>query len=159
VAEPMGFESFFEAHRSKVFGAMCLVTGNRQEAEEITQDAFLRLWERWERVAVLEDPTGFLFKTAMNVFRNRARRASIAARRSLRIADRGDDLAAVEDRDEVIRVMHPLTAHQRAALVLTGYFGYSSEEAAKVLGVRASTVRALATKGRSTARATVEGRR
>lgn len=159
MAEPMAFESFFDEYRSKVFGAMCLVTGNRQEAEEITQDAFLRVWERWDRVAELEDPTGFLFKTAMNVFRDRARRASIAARRSLRIADRGDDLAAVEDRDEMIRAMRPLTSHQRAALVLTGYFGYSSEEAAQVLGVRASTVRALATKGRSTARAKVEGRR
>jgi RNA polymerase sigma-70 factor (ECF subfamily) len=60
----MGFDSFFEEHRSKVFGAMCLVTGNRQEAEEITQDAFLRLWERWDRVSEMEDPTGFLFKTA-----------------------------------------------------------------------------------------------
>ncbi|MET1012184.1 MAG: sigma factor-like helix-turn-helix DNA-binding protein, partial [Actinomycetota bacterium] len=49
--------------------------------------------------------------------------------------------------------------HQRAALVLIGYLGYSSEEAAQVLGVRASTVRALATKGRATARATVEERR
>ena len=159
MAEPWGFESFFEDQRSKVFGAMCLVTGNRQEAEEITQDAFLRLWERWDRVAEMKDPAGFLFKTAMNVFRNRARRASIAARRSLGIADHGDDLAAVEDRDEVVRAIRPLTTHQRAALVLTGYFGYSSEEAAKVLGVRASTVRALATKGRATARATVEGRR
>ena len=155
----MGFESFFEEHRSKVYGAMCLVTGNQHEAEEITQDAFLRLWERWDRVSGLEDPTGFLFKTAMNVFRNRARRASIAARRSLGIADRGDDLATVEDRDEVIRAMRPLTPHQRAALVLIGYLGYSSDAAAQVLGVRASTVRALATKGRATARATVEGRR
>ena len=130
----MGFESFFEEHRSKVYGAMCLVTGNQQEAEEITQDAFLRLWERWDRVAEMEDPIGFLFKTAMNVFRDRARRASIAARRSIGIADRGDD-----------RAMRPLTPHQRAALVLIGYLGYSSEEAAQVLGVRASTVRALVT--------------
>jgi len=159
VPEPISFESFFEEHRSKVFGAMCLVTGNRQEAEEITQDAFLRLLERWDRVARLEDVTGFLFKTAMNVFRNRSRRASLAARRSLGLADRRDDLAAVEDRDEVVRVMRRLTAHQRAALVLTGYLGYSSEEAAQVLGVRASTVRALATKGRATARAMVEERR
>jgi RNA polymerase sigma-70 factor (ECF subfamily) len=159
VPEPVGFESFFEEQRSKVFGAMSLVTGNRQEAEEITQDAFLRLLERWDRVAQLEDLTGFLFKTAMNVFRNRARRASLAARRTLGVADRADDLAAVEDRDEVIRVMRPLTPHQRAALVLTGYLGYSSEDAAQILGVRASTVRALATKGRATARAMVEGRR
>jgi RNA polymerase sigma-70 factor, ECF subfamily len=159
VRERASFESFFEEHRSQLFGAMCLVAGNRQEAEEITQDAFLRLLERWDRIADLEDLTGFLFKTAMNVFRNRARRASLAARRTLGIANRSDDLATVEDRDEVVRVMRPLTAHQRAALVLTGYLGYSSEEAAHILGVRASTVRALATKGRATVRATAEGKR
>ncbi len=95
----------------------------------------------------------------MNVFRNRARRAALAVRRGLRLTPNVDDLAAVEDRDEMVRLMRAMTPHQRAALVLTGYLGYSSEEAAKVLGVRASTVRALATKGRATARATVEGGR
>jgi RNA polymerase sigma-70 factor, ECF subfamily len=159
VHEPLGFESFFEENRSKLFGALCLVTGNRQEAEEITQDAFLKLWERWDRVSILEDPVGFLFRTAMNVFRNRVRRTALAARKAIRFIERADDLAAVEDRDEMVRAMRRLTPHQRAALVLTGYLGWSSEEAAKVLGVRASTVRALATKGRATARATVEGKR
>jgi RNA polymerase sigma-70 factor (ECF subfamily) len=159
VGEPLSFESFFEDHRSRLFGAMCLVTGSRPEAEEIVQDAFLRLWERWDRVATLEDPAGFLYRTAMNVFRNRARRAALAVRRNLRLSPNVDDLAAVEDRDEMVRLMRAMTPHQRAALVLTGYLGYSSEEAAKVLGVRASTVRALATKGRATARATVEGGR
>jgi RNA polymerase sigma-70 factor (ECF subfamily) len=157
VPESADFESFFEENRAKVFGAMCLVTGNRQEAEEIAQDAFLRLWERWGDVSKLEDPTGYLFRTAMNVFRNRARRAAVAVRRTLRLVDRGDELAAIEDRDDMIRAMRDLTPHQRAALVLTGYLGYSSEEAARILRVRASTVRALATKGRATARATVEG--
>ena len=159
MGEPLSFESFFEDHRSRLFGAMCLVTGSRPEAEEIVQDAFLRLWERWDRVATLEDPAGFLYRTAMNVFRNRVRRAALAVRRSLRLTPNVDDLAAVEDRDEMVRLMRAMTPHQRAALVLTGYLGYSSEEAAKVLGVRASTVRALATKGRATARATVEGGR
>ena len=159
MGEPQSFEAFFEEHRSKLFGAMCLVTGNRQEAEEITQDAFLRLWERWDRVSGLEDPPGFLFRTAMNVFRNRVRRATVAARKALGLVEQADELAVVDDRDEVIRAMRHLTPNQRAALVLTGYLGYSSEEAARTLGVRASTVRALATKGRATARATVEGRR
>lgn len=157
--EPLGFESFFEENRSKLFGALCLVTGNRQEAEEIAQDAFLKLWERWDRVSMLDDPAGFLFRTAMNVFRNRARRTTLAVRKVLGLAHGNDDLAAVEDRDEMVRVMRRLTPHQRAAVVLTGYLDYSSEEAAKILGVRASTVRALATKGRATARATREGPR
>ena len=102
---------------------------------------------------------GFLFRTAMNVFRDRARRATFVARRTLGLADRTDGLAAVEDRNELVSAMRRLTPHQRAALVLTGYLGYSSEEAAEILGVRASTVRALATKGRATARATAGGRR
>jgi RNA polymerase sigma factor (sigma-70 family) len=93
----------------------------------------------------------------MNLFRNRKRRAALAVRRSLKFAPSTDDLASVENRDEMVRALRRLTPHQRAALVLTGYLGYSSEEAAKVLGIRASTVRALATKGRAAARATAEG--
>jgi RNA polymerase sigma-70 factor (ECF subfamily) len=119
VREPLGFESFFQENRSRLFGAMCLVTGNRQEAEEITQDAFLKLWERWDRVSILEDPVGFLFRTAMNVFRNRVRRTALAARKAIRLVEWADDLAAVEDRDEMVRAMRRLTPHQRAALVLT----------------------------------------
>lgn len=33
------------------------------------QDAFLRLRERWDRVAAVDDPSAYLFRTAMNVFR------------------------------------------------------------------------------------------
>jgi DNA-directed RNA polymerase specialized sigma24 family protein len=80
-------------------------------------------------------------------------------RKALALAPSTDDLAAVEDRDEMVRAMRRLTPHQRAALVLTGYLGYSSEDAAKILGIKASTVRALATKGRASARASAEGRR
>jgi RNA polymerase sigma-70 factor (ECF subfamily) len=159
VPERRDFGVFFEENRSKLYGALCLVTGNRQEAEEIAQDAFLRLWERWDRVSTLEDPVGFLFRTAMNVFRNRARRASVATRKALGRIERTDDLATVEDRDEMVRAMRRLTPHQRAALVLTGYLGYSSEEAARILGIRPSTVRALATKGRAAARGVTEGPR
>jgi DNA-directed RNA polymerase specialized sigma24 family protein len=83
VAEPLGFEAFFEENRAKLFGALCLVTGNQHEAEEIAQDAFLKLWERWDHVSTLEDPTGFLFHTAMNVFRNRLRRAGLGMRKAL----------------------------------------------------------------------------
>ena len=154
---PHSFEEFFETNRRRLFGAFCVVTGNRHEAEEIVQDAFLRIWERWERVAHLEDPTGFLFRTAMNVFRNRARRAALAVRKTVGTASTTDDLGTVEDRDELARALHPLTPRQRAALVLTDYVGFSSQEAGSILGIRASTVRALSTKARSTVRAATEG--
>lgn len=147
--EVPSFEEFFEAHRRRLFGAMSLVTGNRSEAEEITQDAFLRVWERWEYVSTLDDPVAYLFRVSMNVFRNRRRRAALAARRAVSLAPSGDDLAAVEDRDEVVRALRPLPPRQRAAVVLTTYLDYSSEDAGRILGIKASTVRALATQGRA----------
>ena len=41
------FEEFYEANLWRTFNALSLVTGNRHEAEEITQEAFLRVFERW----------------------------------------------------------------------------------------------------------------
>jgi RNA polymerase sigma-70 factor (ECF subfamily) len=150
------FEMFFEQTRQRLFGALCLVTGNRHEAEEIMQDAYLRVWERWERVGGMDDPTGFLFRTAMNGFRSRYRRASLAIRRRVMLAPSIDDLAAVEDRDEVVRILRPLSPAERASIVLTTMFGYSSEEAGRLLGVKAATVRAHATRARAGARASLE---
>lgn len=150
--EPPSFEVFFASEHARLFGALCLVTGDRSEAEEIMQDAFLRLWERWDHVAEVDDPSAYLFRTAMNVFRNRYRRAALALRKTISIASTEDALATVEDRDVVVRALRDLTPDQRAAVVLTGYVGLTSEEAGKVLGMRASTVRTLATRARAAIR-------
>ena len=150
--EPRSFEDFFRAEHARLFGALCLVTGNRNEAEEIMQDAFLRLWERWERVSGLDDPSAYLFRTAMNVFRNRYRRASLGVRRTFSLAPSEDAFATIEDRDVVVRALRGLSPDQRAAVVLTGYVGLTSEEAGKMLGMRAGTVRTLATRARAAIR-------
>jgi RNA polymerase sigma factor (sigma-70 family) len=149
------FESFFEDTHARLFGALTVVTGSRHEAEEVMQDTYLRLWERWDRLE-MEDPTAYLFRTAMNVFRNRIRRAGLAVRRATALAPRSDDLENVEDRDVVVRALAVLTPDQRAAVVLTNYLGLSSEEAGRILGIRASTVRALSTKARASMRDHVE---
>jgi RNA polymerase sigma factor (sigma-70 family) len=144
------FEGFFEATHQRLFTALCLVTGDRYEAEEIAQDAFLRVFERWERVAELDDPESYVFRAAMNVFRNRYRRAALAVRRSLSLAPpASDDLAAVEARDEVIRLLRPLPPRQRSAVLATSILDLSAEEAGHLLGMRPSTVRALASRART----------
>ncbi len=146
------FEDFFAEHRSRLFGALTVMTGNRAEAEEILQDAFLKVWERWERVAVMEDPVGFLYRTAMNLFRKRVRRAAVAIRKAAHLLPREDELAGVETRDEAVRLLQRLTPRERAALVVTAYLGYSSEEAGELLGIQATTVRVLTNRARATLR-------
>jgi len=150
------FEVFFDEHHGRLFSALCAVTGNRQEAEELTQEAFLKLWERWERVSLLESPGGYLYRTAMNLFRKRLRRAKIAARKAVGLLESADAYEAVDARETVIQGLRDLSPAQRAAVVLTNLRGFTSEEAAEMLGMEAGTVRALASRGRSRMRKVVE---
>ena len=151
-AETASFEVFVTDSQSRLFGSLCLMTGSRHEAEEIAQEAYVRVLERWDQVQGLDDPTGYLFVTAMNVFRKRLRRAGIALRRSIGMAPSQDAFGAVEDRAVVLGALAQLPLDQRAALVVTALLGYSSEEAGQMLGIQASTVRARATRGRTALR-------
>jgi RNA polymerase sigma-70 factor (ECF subfamily) len=147
---PNSFEEFYESNFRRVFTGLCLVTGDRHEAEEITQESFLRVFEHWDRVGALEDPTGYVFRVAMNVFRSRYRRAALALRRALSLVpDQTDDLGAVETHDEVIRLLRTLTAPQRAAVVLTAILDFKAEDAGRMLGIRTSSVRSLTTRARA----------
>jgi RNA polymerase sigma-70 factor, ECF subfamily len=137
------FEAFYEAENLALFRRFWLVTGNRAEAEEIVQEAFLRIWERWDRVGLMDDPVAYLYTTAMNIFRRRYRRGALALRRTVGRAPGRDDFADVEDRDVVRRMLASLPPRQRAALVLTELLGFSAKEAGRVLGVQASTIRSL----------------
>ena len=143
------FEAFYEFERDRLYGALCLLTGNRHEAEEITQDSFVALWERWERVRDLESPTGYLYRTAMNAFRKRRRRAAFAIRHAFARGDPRDAFEAVDDRDQVRRALASLTPRQRAALVLTELLGHTSEEAGRLLRIKPVTVRVLASQARA----------
>jgi RNA polymerase sigma-70 factor (ECF subfamily) len=148
ISSPVSFEEFFHLERDRLFGLMVLVTGDREEAEEIAQEAFLRLWERWEDVGAIERPGAYLAETAMNVFRKRQRRAA-ALRRLLPKLATPDRVGAAEAGVMLSDALRSLTPRQRAALVLTELVGYSAEEAGRVLHVRPSTIGALKYQGRA----------
>jgi len=148
VAVEHSFEDFFELEQERLLRVLWMVTGSLQEAEDIVQDAFLRVWERWAKVSSMESPTGYLHHAAMNIFRNRYRRARLGLRQAIGSDPPVDAFGSVEDRISVSNALGRLTRKQRAALVLTDLLGYPAEEAGRMLGVRGSTVRSL----RSTAR-------
>lgn len=146
------FEDFFRDEQERLYRALCLVTGSRHEAEDVLQVAFLKVFERWERVSAMEDPQGYLYRVSMNEFRSRYRRAARATRRAITPGSADDAFADIENRDVVVRALRELIPQQRAAIVLTALLGYSSEEAGKVLGMAPSTVRVLTTRARQAMR-------
>jgi len=147
------FEDLFAAQHERLYRALYLIVGNGPEAEELMQDAFLKVFERWDRV---EDPTAYLYRCAMNAARSRFRRLTIAAKRTLTPGQQEDAFSLADLRDEVVRALRSLPERQRLALVLLDLLDYRSDEAAGVMRVRAATVRSLASQGRATLKSTLE---
>ena len=76
--ERQSFEELFLDQHDRLYRALYFITGSRDDAEELMQDAFLKLWERWDAIDRIDDPIGYLFRTALNGFRTRRRRAAMA---------------------------------------------------------------------------------
>jgi RNA polymerase sigma-70 factor (ECF subfamily) len=150
------FETFYQDQARTLFRRLWLVTGNRAEAEELMQDAFLKVWERWDRVGAMGDPVGYLYRTAMNLFRKRYRRAALALRRTVGLTPSIDEFADAEDRQLVHEVLATIPPRQRAALVLTEMLGFTSKEAGDALGVTDATIRSLTRHGRDAFRKVME---
>jgi RNA polymerase sigma-70 factor, ECF subfamily len=152
--EPLSFDELFLDHHDRLYRALYFITGSQHDAEELMQDAFLKLWERWKSIGAIEDPVAWLFRVSLNGSRMRARRARVAARRLVPLASPRDPFEDVDIREEVRRMLRSLPQRQRAALVLTEIFDYSSEQAGQILGIRPITVRVLASQARAALRGT-----
>ena len=150
------FEAFYQAEARTLFRRLWLVTGNRAEAEEVMQDAFLKVWERWDRIGGMDDPRGYLYRTAMNLFRKRYRRTMLAVRRTVGLTPSTDDFSDADDRHLVRHALATLPPRQRAALVLTEMLGFTSKEAGDALGVTDATIRSLTRHGRDAFRTVME---
>ncbi|TML00618.1 MAG: RNA polymerase sigma factor [Actinobacteria bacterium] len=150
---PRDFATFFADEHRGLLKLLYFVTGNRADAADLMQDAFLKLWERWDRVDRITDPRAYLFRVALNGSRMRARAAIRAARRLVPMASSHDPFDQATLREDVRQMLLELSPRQRAALVLLDLHGFGSKEAARIMGIRSSTVRALATQGRAVLRA------
>ena len=133
---------------------LSLLTGDRTEAEDLAQEAMARTFERWDRVREMESPEGYVYRTALNLHRKRLRRESVLSRLRLWERPRSSDPAEeVEPRQEVLRLLSTLSREQREALVLTHWLGFTAEEAGRVLGIDAASVRGRVHRARTAIRA------
>jgi RNA polymerase sigma-70 factor (ECF subfamily) len=151
----VAFEAFFEQEGDGLYRSLWLVTRNQFEAEELTQEAFVRVLERWDRVSEMEDPRAYLYRTAMNAFRTGYGRALLAAKRTMKVLPSDDTIAEIDERDAAVRALARLSPRQRAAVVLTDMLGFGSEEAARMLGIRASTLRMHASRAHAALKETM----
>jgi RNA polymerase sigma factor (sigma-70 family) len=149
---PASFEEFFAEHHDRLYRALYFVSGSRADAEELMQEAFLKLWERWDKIDQIDDPVAYLFRVALNGLRMRIRHARSIAGKLLPPVETRDPYDDIDVHEDVRTMLLALPPRQRAAIVLTDIFDYDSEQAGHILGIRPTTVRVLASKGRAALR-------
>jgi RNA polymerase sigma-70 factor (ECF subfamily) len=144
------FEDFYRAEYRSVARALLIVAGSAAAAEDLAQEAFARTYELWNSVSAMASPAGYVYRAALNLHRSRLRRAAVALRH------RGSAPARVEPepglQHEVREMLGSLPQAQREALMLVEWLGYTAEEAARILDVRASSVRGRLHRARLTLR-------
>jgi RNA polymerase sigma-70 factor (ECF subfamily) len=68
------FDDFFADEYPRLGRALYLLTGNREEAEDLAQESMARAYERWDRIQRMASPAGYVYRVATNLHRRRWRR-------------------------------------------------------------------------------------
>jgi RNA polymerase sigma factor (sigma-70 family) len=157
VKAALDFEEFFRAEYERLFQALYLLTGDTYEADDVTQDALLRAYERWDRVGSMDSPAGYVYRTALNLYRSRLRRLAVRARGVFAAVPSDDLSGSVAIAHDVQAALAAIPDGQREALVLVEWLGLGSEEAGLVLGIDASSVRGRLHRGRASLRELLGG--
>jgi RNA polymerase sigma-70 factor (ECF subfamily) len=143
------FDGFYEGEYVRLFRALLLLTGSREEAEDLCHDSFVRVLQRWDRVSAMESPAAYLFRTAFNLRRNSLRRLRRRPRDPAMDPSSAQDASALAiARAEVFRALTTLSREQREAVILVDLLEFTSEGAAEILRIDAAAVRARLHRGR-----------
>jgi RNA polymerase sigma-70 factor (ECF subfamily) len=140
------FEALCRAEYAQVARTAYLITGDREEARDLAQEAFARAYERWGHVSKLERPGAWVQRVVANLAISHQRRERIRSRAARPI---GRVLAGpTEPIDPALMDgLRALPPAQRAAVVLRYFADQSVHNTAKALGKREGTVRALTSQG------------
>ena len=168
-AEPtLDWESIVEQHSDRVFRLALRLTGNRHDAEDLTQEVFVRVFRSLHtyQPGTFE---GWLHRITTNLFLDQARRRqrirfdALSDERAARLASPGAGPdAGYADRtfdDDVEAALSALPPEFRAAVVLCDIEGLSYEEIAAVLDVKIGTIRSRIHRGRAQLRSSLAHRR
>ena len=134
----MDFEGWYRHSRPRVAASLAAFSGSVDEASEATDEAFARALARWDRVASMASPEGWVYRVALNVLRRRMRRAAIERRLLPKVARR--DETHVMPELEIWDAVRALPDKQRMAVVLTYIADLDQGAIAEVMGVHRGTV-------------------
>jgi RNA polymerase sigma-70 factor, ECF subfamily len=152
------FQMLARRHLPAMLGLARRILGNAADAEDVAQEAMLRVWihaPRWQPLALVRT---WLTRVLVNLCLDRKRRAPwVALDVAGEIADPAPGAGEMAERDERERLLAAaiadLPARQRIAIVLTYREGMSNAQAADILDTSVSAVETLLVRGKQNLRA------
>ena len=148
---PFSFEVFFRAQYVRLAQACLLLTGDRQEAQDVAQESLARVYARWDRIRTMRSPEGYLYRTALNVIRKKKKRPH-REEQVLERQDAADPAVNVAERDLIMRALASLPKRQRETLVLAEWLDLDTAAVGRTLGIAESSVRVNLHRARATLR-------
>jgi RNA polymerase sigma-70 factor (ECF subfamily) len=149
-ADDRDVADFYAATCGRLVRVLRAAGGSHADAEEIAQDAYVRLLPRWDAVRRYEDPEGWVRSVAMRLLISRARRARVARlgadRMRAQTPPRVDGLDA--DGVAVERALAALPVPQRAVVVLHHLLDLPVEQVAHELRIPVGTVKSRLSRAR-----------
>lgn len=137
-----------EAYRQPLLRYFQRRVGARDEAEDLTQEVFLRLVRRPDAEQI-DNPEAFLFRTAVNLLRDRARRGKTFSSHQAEIFDHQDRFEALspervlegrQSLNSALRVLEELDERTRDVFILHRLEGLKYAEIANLYGVSVSSI-------------------
>jgi len=147
--DPRAFSRVFEALRPRVFAFLLRLSRRRDTADDLTQEAFVRLAKASPTLAEDSRLLPLLFTIARNVFRSHRRWEMLDISRIFLFGNEHDEAVRAHDERahasralrEVEVALGALSVTHREVLLLVAVEGFSHEQAARVLGIEGDTLR------------------
>jgi RNA polymerase sigma-70 factor (ECF subfamily) len=149
------FGALMARHERRIYGLCFRMLGNREDAEDATQEAFIGALRRAGSFRGEAAFSTWLYRVAVNAATDLARRRGRSRTVSLETEEPRRDLATAGDPSGTVTVSLTVQAALRAvpedfriALILCDLYGFGHAQAAEILGVPVGTVKSRVFRGR-----------
>lgn len=150
MTSPRDFAAFAVREHPRIVGALTLYTGDPALAEELAQDTFVRIREKWSKVVRADRPAAYTHRVAMNLANSRYRRLS-AERRAVAKATAHVDLVQRDpcgaDGHAVREAVSALPPRQREAVVRRYFLDESVAQVAQAMAITEGAVKSNTHRG------------